>query len=225
MPKEELALMYTEKLLSLEDIAEYFNCSKSTVERKMILFNFPRRDIHELRKHPNRKVPCSMCGKPKPSGKYPMCKACWAEKHGREHWPGGSLIPLGYVRKKRKFIVCKNCEGNIVAWNRSGYCTKCRKIPEIRKAIVYRFCTICEKSISYSNKSGLCLDHSNRQRSKKTIFKRDETLKIIDSILVDLNTEETTRTEVLIVFMNLLRRRFFFGYTGNNHNVLKGTGA
>lgn len=214
--------MYAEEYLSLKDIAEFFDCSKSTIQRKMILYGFPHRDLGELRKHPNRKIPCSMCGKLKPSSKYPMCKACWAEKHGREQWSSGRLVPLSYVRKKRKFVECKNCRGWIAAWNRKGYCKKCQTLPAIRKDIACRFCTICERAIFSSNGSGLCLDCSNTMRSKKTIFKREEALKIIDKALSDLNIEGERRTEILIVFMNLLRRRFFLGYTGNNHNAMRG---
>lgn len=220
IPREKLSTMYLEEYLSLKDIAEFLGCSAGAVRRNMINFNIPRRDKCELRSYPQ--ALCSRCGKLKPSSKHDICKDCWAKKHGRERWPGGRLMPLRYVRTKRKFKVCLNCGGSVAAWNRSGYCVKCYKLTEVKKEMACRFCIICEKAISNSNLSGYCRDCSNGQRLKKTIFKRGEALKIIDRALSDLNTEEETRTEVLMVFMNLLRRRFFFGYTGNNHNALRG---
>ena len=114
-------------------------------------------------------------------------------------------------------------EALIAAWNRTGYCVKCYKLTEVKKEMACRFCIVCEKAISASNLSGLCRDCSNGQRSKKTIFKKREAIEIIDGALSDLNIEEKTRTEVLMVFMNLLRRRFFLGYTGNNHALSRRT--
>lgn len=219
-PKEELTVMYTEKLLSLKDIAKHFGCSKSTIQRKMIKFNIQRRDIGELRRSYSQ-VPCSRCGKLKPSGsKYTVCKDCWAKEHKRERWSSGRLVPLGYVRKKRKFERCINCKGPIAAWNRTGHCKKCQTLSAIRNDIACKFCIICEKAISQSNKSGLCLKHSMEARSVKTVFKRKEALKIFDNALSDLGVEGEKKQEAMRVFGNLLNRRFFLGCTGTGVRYL-----
>jgi len=211
--------MYSEEFLSLKDIAEHFDCSKSTIQKRMIKYSIARRDIHELIRNRSQ-VPCSKCGKLKPSGKYSMCKACWAEKHGREHWSSGRLVPPGYARKERKFEACLNCKGSVAAWNRSGYCKKCRDLPEIRREIDNKFCTMCEKSITSSSKSGLCHKCSMKMRSVKTIFKRKEALAIFDNALSDLGVEEEKKQEATRVFGNMLNRRFFLGYTGNGVRYL-----
>jgi len=125
IPKEELRTMYSEEYLSLKDIAEFFDCSKTTIQKRMIEYGIPRRDIGELRSH-GLPTPCSKCGKLKSSLKYDVCKDCWAKKHGRERWTGGRLVPVGYVRKKRKFEKCLNCGGSVKASNRSGYCKNVR---------------------------------------------------------------------------------------------------
>jgi len=214
--------MYQEEYLSLTDIAEFFGCGTSTVQRHLIKHNIPRRPMNELNHGPRRKVPCPRCEKPKSGSKYTVCKDCWAKEHGRTRRASGRIRPLDREPKKRKFEWCLGCRGWIATWNRSGYCAKCWKLTRERREAAPRFCILCEKSISYANQSGLCPDCSNGKRSKKTIFKRKESLKIIDHILSNLNTEEETKNEVMIFFMNLLRRRFFLGYTGNNNNILKG---
>lgn len=219
IPKKELRTMYSEEFLSLKDIAEYFDCSKSTIQKKMIKFNIPRRDIHELIRNRSQ-VPCSECGKLKPSGKYSICKDCWAKENGREQWSSGRLVPPGYVRKKRKFEVCLNCKGWIAAWNESGYCKKCRELPKIRREIDNKFCMICEKSITSSSKSGLCLKHSMEARSVKTIFKRKEALVIFDNALSEIGCEGEKKQEAIRVFGNLLNRRFFLGCTGTGVRFL-----
>ena len=219
IPKKELAVMYSEEFLSLKDIAEHFDCSKSTVQRKMIEFGIPRRDIGELRSHCPF-VPCSKCGKPKSSSRYDVCKDCWAKQNGRERWTGGRLVPLGYVRKKRKFERCLNCRESVKASNKSGYCAECRKLPEIRNNIACKFCMICEKLLSYSNKSGLCRKHSNEARSVKTIFKRKEALKIFDNALSEIGIEGEKKQKAMKVFGNMLNRRFFMGCTGSGVRYL-----
>lgn len=206
--------MYEQEFLSLKDIAEYFDCSKSTIQRKMIEFGISRRDIRELRSHCSP-TPCSKCGKPKSSSKYDVCKDCWAKEHGRERWSSGRLVPLGHVRKKGRFEKCGNCGGPVATFNKSGYCTKCRRLPGMMKEIACKFCMICEKSISSSSKSGLCLKCSMKMRSVKTVFKRKEALKIFDNALSDLGVEGEKKQEAMRVFGDLLNRRFFFGYTGN----------
>jgi len=211
--------MYSEEFLSLKDIAEHFDCSKSTVQRKMIEFGIPRRDIGELRSHCPF-VPCSKCGKPKSSSRYDVCKDCWAKQNGRERWTGGRLVPLGYVRKKRKFERCLNCRESVKASNKSGYCAECRKLPEIRNNIACKFCMICEKLLSYSNKSGLCRKHSNEARSVKTIFKRKEALKIFDNALSEIGIEGEKKQKAMKVFGNMLNRRFFMGCTGSGVRYL-----
>lgn len=216
-------MMYLEEYLSLRDIAELLSCGTSTVHRHLIKHNLPRRPMDELNHCPRRMIPCpKRCGRLKSLGsKYKICKDCWAKEHGRTRTASGKLRPIGYVLKKRKFEACKNCGGGVATWNRTGYCIKCWELPEVRNDIGCKFCIKCEKSVSWSNKSGLCPDCSKKMRSVKTIFKREEAVKIFDEALSGLNIEGERKDEVITAFKNLLARRFFLGYTGNASSILR----
>jgi len=156
--KVNLEEMYHKEFLSIREIADILEVAKSIVHKRMISFEIPRRETHELRPNYKVKVPCEKCGKQKLKfGRFKICTNCWDEENGRERYPCGVLVPLEFSpRPKRKFKVCLNCRGKITSWNKSGYCSGCWNLPGMKKDIANIFCKKCGKAITGHGETGKC---------------------------------------------------------------------
>ena len=156
--KINLEEMYHKEFFSIREIADFFEINKSIIYRKMITFNIPRRETHEMRPDYKVKIPCEKCGKLKLKfGRFKTCRDCWDKEKGRERYPCGALVPLRFTpRLKRRFKVCLNCRGKIASWNKSGYCSQCWKLPGMKKYIANVFCKNCGKAITGHGETGRC---------------------------------------------------------------------
>ena len=163
--KTNLEEMYHKEFLSIREIADLLDSDKSVIYRRMIRFEIPRRETHELRPDYKVKVPCEKCGEQKLKyGRFKLCKSCWDKENRRERYPCGTLVPLKSMpTPKRKFKVCLNCRGKITRGNKSGYCSKCWKLPGMKKYIANIFCKSCGRAITGHGETGKCHSCSRKK--------------------------------------------------------------
>ena len=156
--KTNLEEMYCKEFLSIREIAEFIEVSKSVIHRRMIKFEILRREANELKPDYKVRVLCEKCGEQKLKfGRFKICRSCWDKENRRERYPCGMLVPLKLAPiPKRKFKVCLNCKGKIASWNKSGYCSKCWNLSGMKKYIANEFCKKCEKAITGHGTTNKC---------------------------------------------------------------------